>query len=262
MQQSSLIHSVGKLIVGVGLLSFLGVLAAAWPQNVRVVSALPGEPIAQEPHHHLVLGNAYVNVYEVEVGPRDATLMHDHNYDNFFVAFGDSELTNTVAGQPPAALNLSDLAVHFAREPYAHVIANKGKFAFRNITIELLQAQGEMKSFYTSLNDALNVAAPDGSGIRQNRILETDELRVLAVAVPSSTAWSTPYDGRGRLLVLLDKINDGSAPTDANSPFPAGMVRWLPAYSELRVPNESDQPLKLMILEFKGNPAQPSNSQS
>jgi hypothetical protein len=38
-------------------------------------SNLPGVPIAQEKHHHLVLENAYVKVYEVEVGPRHATLI-------------------------------------------------------------------------------------------------------------------------------------------------------------------------------------------
>jgi hypothetical protein len=64
-----------------------------------------------------------------------------------------------------------------------------------------------------------------------------------------------PSDGRDRLLVLLDKINDGSAPTETNSPFPAGMVLWVPAYRELSVPNESDQSLKLMILEFKTVPS-------
>ena len=47
----------------------LGVVDAAREvsaQNVMTVAALPGVPIAQEPHHHLVFQNSFVNVYEIE----------------------------------------------------------------------------------------------------------------------------------------------------------------------------------------------------
>ena len=242
------------LIFLVSLFGFLDAAREASAQNVITVAALPGVPIAQEPHHHLVFQNSFVNVYEIEVAPGDATLMHQHYYDNLFVVFGDADLTNAVAGQKPTKLSLSDLGIHFAREPYAHIIANKGKLPFRNITVELLQTQGELKNFYSSINDALDTAPPDGGGIRQARVLETDEVQVVAVAVPSSTAWSPPHDGHDRLVVMLDKINDGSEPTEKNSPFPAGMLAWFPADTDLSVPNESDQQMKLMILEFKDTP--------
>ena len=110
---------------------------------------------------------------------------------------------------PPSCtkLDLSDLGIHFAREPYAHIIANKGKLPFRNITVELLQTQGELKNFYSSINDALDTAPPDGGGIRQARVLETDEVQVVAVAVPSSTAWSPPHDGHDRLVTDGKKLS-------------------------------------------------------
>jgi len=223
-------------------------------QNVITVAALPGVPIAQEPHHHLVSQNYFVNVYEIEVAPGDATLMHQHYYDNVFVVFGDADLTNTVAGEKPTKLNLSDLGIHFAREPYAHIIANNGKLPFRNITVELLQTQGPVKNFYSGINEALEMASPDDAGIRQAPLMETGEVGVVAVAVPSSTAWSPPHDGHDRLVVRLDRINNGSGPTEKNSPFPAGMLAWFPADTDLSVPNESDQQMKLMILEFKDTP--------
>jgi hypothetical protein len=59
-----------------------------------------------------------------------------------------------------------------------------------------------------------------------------------------------PHDGRDRLVVMLDKINNGSGTREGNSPFPAGMLAWFPADTDLRVPNASDQQMKLMILEF------------
>jgi hypothetical protein len=242
------------LVFSMGLLGVAGIAREVSAQNVMTVAALPGVPIGQEPHHHLVFQNPFVNVYEIEVAPGEATLMHQHYYDNLFVVFGDADLTNTVAGEKPAILELSDLATHFAREPYAHIIANKGNLPFRNITVELLQAQGEVKNFYSSINNALDTASPDGWGIRQARILESDEIRVDAVAVPSSTAWSPPHDGHDRLVVMLDKINDASGSKEKNSPFPAGMLAWFSADTGLSVPNESDQQMKLMILEFKDTP--------
>jgi hypothetical protein len=255
MKRASPLQRTTIFILPLSLFGFAAPAGEVSAQNVMTVAALPGVPIAQEPHHHLVFQNSFVNVYEIEVAPGDATLMHQHYYDNLFVVFGDADLTNTVAGKKPEKLGISDLGIHFAREPYAHIIANNGKVPFRNITVELLQTQGQVKNFSSSINDALGTTPPDGSGIREARVLETDEVQVVAVAIPSSTAWSPPHDGHALLVVMLDKINDGAGPTEKNSPFPAGMLAWFPADTELRVPNESDERMKLMILEFKDTPA-------
>jgi hypothetical protein len=238
------------LILLSSLLGFPGTVRQVSAQDFTATVALPGVPITQEPRHHLVFQNSFVNVYEIEVTPGYATLMHQHDYDNLFVVFGDADLTNVVAGENPIKLDVRDLGIHFERKPYAHIIANNGKLPFRSITIELLQTQGQFTSFHSSINDALAAASPDGDGIRQGRVLETDEVQVGAVVVPSGKAWAPPHDGRGRLVVMLDKINDGSLPREANSPFPAGMLAWFPADTDLRVPNESDQQMKLMILAF------------
>jgi hypothetical protein len=53
---------------------------------------------------------------------------------------------------------------------------------------------------------------------------------------------------------MLDKIDDASGAKEKNSPFPAGMLAWFAADTGLSVPNESDQQMKLMILEFKDTP--------
>jgi hypothetical protein len=50
--------------------------------------------------------------------------------------------------------------------------------------------------------------------------------------------------------VMLDKINDGFGTRGGSSHFPAGLLAWFPADTNLRVPNASDQQMKLMVLEF------------
>jgi hypothetical protein len=238
------------LILLASLMAFPDAARQVSAQEIMTAVARPGVPIAQEPNHHLVFQNAFVNVYEIEVAPGYATLMHQHDHDNLFVVFGGADLTNVVAGENPTRLHLPDLGVHFAREPYAHLIANNGKQLFRNITVELLQTQGRVMSVYSSIGDALKSAPPDEDGIRQALVLGTDAVEVTAVAVPGGKAWAPPENGRDRLVIMLDKISDDSLPRDGDSPFPAGMLSWFPAETDSTVPNESDQQMKLMVLEF------------
>jgi hypothetical protein len=238
------------LILLASLLGFAGTIRQVSAQDIMAAAMPSGVAIAQEPRHHLVFQNPFVNVYEIEVAPGYATLMHQHDYDNLFVVFGDSELTNAVAGENPTKLHLSDLGIHFQRGPYAHLIANNGIRPFRNITVELLREQGHVTNVYSSVNEALDASLFDDGGIRQVLVLGTDEVQVFAVAVSGSNTWVPPRDGRDRFVIMLDKINDGSLPMETNSSFPAGLLAWFPADTDLNVPNESDRQMKLMILEF------------
>lgn len=231
------------------LASLVGLTNAAAQEATEAVA--PREvPVAQEPHHQIVLQNPFVNVYEIEVASGYATLMHQHDYDNLFVVFGEADLTNAVSGENPTKLHLPDLGVQFTREPYAHLIANNGKLPFRNIMVELLQTEGRVNSFYSSINDALKAAPADDDGVRQAVVLGTDNVEVTAVAVPSGKDWAAPENGRDHLVIMLDKINDGSVPKEENSSFPAGMVAWLGADSDANVPNDADRPMRLMVVEF------------
>ena len=239
------------LILLASLLVFPGAVGQVSAQDTLVEAEASGVPIAREPHYHLVFHNFLVNVYEIEVAPGYATLMHQHDYDNFFVVLGEAHLTNAVAGENPTKLDLPDLGIHFEHEPYANIIANNSKLPLRNITVELLQTQGRVTKVYSSINDALNAAPPDDGGVRQVLVLGTDEVQAIAVGVPKDKTWAPPHDGHDRLVVMLDNINNGSGTKEGSSPFPAGMLAWFPADTDLRVPNASDQPMKLMILEFK-----------
>jgi hypothetical protein len=210
----------------------------------------PGVPTTQEPHHHLVLENPYVKVFEVEVGPHDATVMHYHLYDYIYIVIGDADLTDTVAGKPELNAKVPDLTVGFS-PGHAHIAANNGSTAFRNITIELLRPQGEMKKFHPTINAALSACTPDAKGIRQVSLLETDEMRVVTAGIASSCSWSAADDGRDRLVIMVDKIHDTSGAKEKNSPFPAGMLSWVPSGTSWRVANRSRKEMKLMVLEFK-----------
>jgi hypothetical protein len=93
--------------------------------------------------------------------------------------------------------------------------------------------------------------AADKSAIPQESIFENEQLRVSTISVPKGTDWSAPHDGRDRVVVLLDKINPLADTNEEDSSSSAWRVTWIPANSDINVPNNSGQTKNLMILEFK-----------
>src|SRR5947199_3702049 len=117
----------------------LAVLAALLPAVVLAQPPASEVAIDAEPHHHLVLENAQVRVFQVEVAPHTATLMHRHGRDYVFVTLGPAEIENDVAGKPPVSVKLQDGETRFSPGGFAHIAKNLADTPFRNVTIELLQ---------------------------------------------------------------------------------------------------------------------------
>lgn len=213
--------------------------------------SLPGVPLSQEHHHHLVLENSFVKAYEVEVAPHESTLMHQHLHDYVYVVFGDDQITNAVAGKPEVSLKQPDLSVNFSPGPFAHIARNDADTPFRNITIELLHPQGEVKKFYPTLVAALPGTPKDEGKLEPVTVLETQEVRVQAVGVAAKSTWISPIDFHNRLVVITGKIFDTSGKKEKKSPFPAGMLVWVPAGKVCAISNQALGIENLMVLEFK-----------
>ena len=184
----------------------LAALLLAGGQNTPANRAVP---IPEEHHHHLVMENEYVRVYEVEVPAHEATLMHQHDRDYVYIVIGDADVTNQVQGKQAAQLHLSDTAVNFSKGPFVHIATNDGDKPFRNVTIELLKPQGDVKVSAPSLNAALESVKADsaGAGVKEAPILETGELRVSAVEISGRGTWK-PADQKPRLTLQLYKLDE------------------------------------------------------
>lgn len=229
--------------------------AASFALTARQAAAPSAVPISQEHHHHLVMENAYVRVYEVEVPAHEATLMHQHDHDYVYIVLGDSEVTNHLQRKAPAKLHLPDTTVNLSKGPFAHIAANNGDAAFRNVTIELLKPQGEVKVFAPSVNAALESAKADGAsaGVKEAPILETAELRVSAVEISGKGVWQ-PAGGLHRLVLNLYMLNDliqsGIWPsTQKVGDLPYGFDWFDGAIQQLR--GMRDVKMKCLALEFR-----------
>ena len=117
------------------------------------------------------------------------------------------------------------------------------------------KVERERKTLHGSPSGAVISGAPDKSVIPQKAIFENEQVRVSTTSVPKGTDWSAPHDGRDRVVVLLDKINQVAETNEKNSSSSAWKVTWIPANSDVNVPNNSDQTKNLMILEFKDRAA-------
>jgi hypothetical protein len=118
-------------------------------------------------------------------------------------------------------------------------------------TEHALKTERERKDFHPSLNGAVISDAPDDNGIPQKSIFENEQVRVSTTSIPKGTDWSAPHDGRDRVVVLLDKTSQVAETNEKDSfSSSAWRVTWIPADSDMNVPNKSDPTKNLMILEF------------
>src|SRR6476646_8706714 len=121
-------------------LSLVPVIVMVSSLSLSAQAAAPsGVDITAEPHHHLVLENPYVRVFNLEVPPHGATLPHRHAHDYISVTLGISQVENDVAGKPPAVLTLQDGETRFVPGGFSHFGKNLSDRPFHNLIIELLQ---------------------------------------------------------------------------------------------------------------------------
>jgi len=144
-----------------------------------------------------------------------------------------------------AAKDIQALALDMKRHSLISIIE-------RLQTEHALKAERERKDFHASLNGAVISGAPDKNGIPQKSIFENEQVRVSTTSIPKGTDWSMPHDGRDRVVVFLDKINEVAETNEKDSFFSSACrVTWIPANRDVNATNKSDQTKNLMILEFK-----------
>jgi hypothetical protein len=167
-------------------------------------------PLAQEPHHHLALHNEYVNVYQVEVAPRDAVLLHRHDVDAISVMLSDAEVTVHAPGKPDVRQKLLEGQVRLQARGYVHSTSIDGDTTYRNVTVELLLPQQEGRNLCAPvivagpLNCAPAQAAPEGKTHIEQPQFETDQTSVALIRVLPHQKVSLGDPGHAELILALD----------------------------------------------------------
>jgi quercetin dioxygenase-like cupin family protein len=206
--------------------------------------------ITSEPHHHPALENAYVRVFKVEVAPHEATLMHRHRHDYFFVTLGASEVENDVEGKPPVTLKLQDAETHFTPGNFAHIAKNLSDQPFRNVTIELLQDEKSRQSPAKWDEDrGLRVL----QGGTQDIQFVKDGVRVSEIDLQPGGMIPKHHHVGPHLVVAitdLDLRSDVEGKPAAIRQLKAGDVAWVEGGLTHTITNVGKQPAKVVTLEF------------
>jgi len=230
-----------SLLILLTPLVFAVVLAAQSANEVEITS---------EPSHHLAIENEQVRVFKVEVAPHASTLMHRHRHDYFFVAIGDSDVENEVAGKAPVELKLLDGEARFTPGDFAHVAKNLSDGPFRNVTIELLQDEKLRQQQSRWPMEGGDKSFP---GVRVKVLLVRDGVRVSEVNIePGATIPSHHHDGP-HLVVAISDLElrsdiEGKGPTAAV--VKAGDVKWVEGGFTHTVTNTGPQAARLVTVEF------------
>ncbi len=224
-----------------------------------IVAALPAQNAAQtaeveithEPSHHLALENAYVRVFQVEVAPRAATLMHRHRHDYVFVALGPSEVESDVAGKPPVALKLADGEARFTPGNFAHIAKNLSAKPFRNVTIELLQDEQAHKNPPPKWDEERGLNVFDGG--TKHILFVQDGVRVSEIELQPGGMLPKHHHAGPHLLVAVSDLEvrsdvEGMGPMPGH--FKSGDVKWLPGGYTHTLTNVGPQQAKFVTLEF------------
>ncbi len=201
-------------------------------------------PVAQEPSHHLVFENQYTRVYQVEVSPGKATLLHRHDHDYVFVVLGDAHISNDVLGQPPRDQQVKDGDVNFAAGGFAHVARNVGATSFRNVTIEVLRkSSGVVHGGVGGKSDGAS------AGI----VFATDTVIVRRYDIEPGRTLPMARDNADHLLVPVTDLHleSKSAGNSAEIQRKAGDVIWVTAELEHTLTNVGKTPVRFVTVEFR-----------
>jgi quercetin dioxygenase-like cupin family protein len=216
-----------------------------------VAQSIAEVEITAEPRHHLALENQYVRVFQVEVAPHDATLMHIHHHDYVYVSLGASDISNEVKGQPPAEVKLQAGEARFRAGNFAHIARNLADTSFRNITIELLQDEAAHKTPPAKWDEerGLHILA----GGTQDIMFVQDGVRVSEVDLqPGATLPSHHHSGPHLMVAVTDL--DVRSDVEGQGPMPghfkSGDVKWLPGGYPHTLTNTGKQEAKFVTLEF------------
>jgi quercetin dioxygenase-like cupin family protein len=217
------------------------------------VSAQPAEvELTSEPSHHLALQNPYVRVFQVEVAPHAATLMHRHGHDYIFVTLGPSEVSNEVAGKPAVTLKLQDGEVRATDGDFAHIARNLAATPFRNVTIELLQDEKAHTAPPPKWDDDRSLQVLHGG--TEQILFVKDGVRVSETELQIAGSVPRHHHAHPHLVIALTDLtfrNDVVGKGASNVEMKSGDIKWIDADLTHGLTNVGTKEAKFVTLEFQ-----------
>jgi uncharacterized Zn-binding protein involved in type VI secretion len=234
----------------VGLAVLLLPARLAFAQDPAVIT------MDQEPHHHLVLQNDYVKVFNVEVSPGDSIALHRHDQDTVAIAIGDQLVTVGIPGKPDVHSKNADAQVRLQRSGYMHSTRVDGDTPYHTVAVELLQPQTNFHNVCAEVlvGQPLSCAPSakeDSAGFYSETLLESGETQVRLVRVRSHQSMSPQNFPFAAVIVALDPatIASGSPKRKGKSLQPGEFV-WFEGRHGRPYVNQDDKDARFIEIRF------------
>jgi mannose-6-phosphate isomerase-like protein (cupin superfamily) len=232
-----------KMLRALAFLLVAVALAAQTPNEVEITN---------EGHHHQVLQNDFVRVFKVEVGPKEATLMHRHRHDYLYISLGPADVSNEVEGKSPVQLKLQDGQAGFLPGNFAHIARNLAPTPFSNVTIELMQDEKARTTPSPKWDEERGLQVLHGG--TQEILFVKDGARVSVIELQPGGMIPSHHHNGPHLVVAITDLDlrsdiEGRGPTSSQSK--SGEVKWVPGGYTHTLTNISKQPAKFVTVEFQ-----------
>lgn len=216
-----------------------------------VAQIAPEVEITAEPHHHLAIENRSVRVFEVEIPPGDATLLHRHRHDYVYVSLGAAQISNQLEGKPPVTTKLQDGQTVFVEGPVAHVVRDLAVTPFKNVTVEFLQDQKAGQSPPPKWDEERGLHILEGG--TQDIMFVKDGVRVSEVDLQPGGMLPRHHHAGPHLLIAVTDLqleSDVAGKGVSRIALKAGDVKWVPGGFTHILMNTGKQRAKFITLEF------------
>lgn len=227
-------------------------------------------PVASEPHHHMVYSDERLRVFRVDVPAHSATMIHEHAVDYFWIAVGSITFVNASVGKDEVQVAARDGSVHFTRGGFAHLARVDGDQPFRNVTLELPQAQTNPRNLCEEAiaGEPLDCAAATAraaalfSGADARPEFETDQSRVTLLTLARGARLELAKHPRPVVLVSVDDASGtlpvtcavAGRPKDVPLQSRSGNTYPLTGRSPCSVRNETGASVRFLAIEFAPPP--------
>jgi hypothetical protein len=221
--------------------------AAAFAVLIAASSlAQPAEvEITAEPSHHLVLKNALVRVFKVEIPAHGQTLLHRHRHDYFVIALAPSDVVSDIQGKPARNMKLKIGEVRFIAGGFAHVARNLADISFPHIDVEVLQPT----TFKWDEDRGLSVL----EGGTEETLFVNDGVRASETDLqPHAMLSKHRYNGPHLVVAVsdLDLENAVEGQPVKHVRLKSGEVAWISGGFRHTVMNVGHQNAKFVAFEF------------
>jgi quercetin dioxygenase-like cupin family protein len=210
--------------------------------------------IADESHHHLLLENEKVRVFEVDLPAHQSTphTRHDHNY--IVITVEDSEVASWAEGQSGVITyqyQQNDIRFFFGGP--ARALRNDTPYTYHNLTIEFLNPKvttlgyaPKDKRWEYGSSALLPPADPQKAFANT---MDLGEAKVKDVQLLPDDVYPEPEKDVDELLIALAEVELKKGAERIRKS--QGEALWIPAGRKIKLVNDATVPARMVIMELK-----------